>query len=214
MPETYSYIRDPQAIYEESFRQVREAVDLSSFPDNLHSLVIRLVHSVGRPEIASSLVWQGDVTASAHRALASGASILVDATMVASGVTRKFLPADNQVICTLNDASVPQSAKTLGTTRSAAAVDLWRDRIEGSVVAFGNAPTALFHLLERLQEGWPRPAAILAFPVGFVGAAESKQALIDAGLDVPFITLTGRDGGSALACGAINAVARGDGGAL
>ncbi len=200
----YDYIRDPKAIYADSFAQVRAAVDLARFPSRLHPVVERLVHACARPEIAGQLVWNGDVAEAGCAALLAGAPILTDAEMVARGVTQTLLPADNRVICRLNDASVPGLAEKLGTTRSAAAVDLWKDDLDGAVVAIGNAPTALFHLLERLHDGWSRPAVILAFPVGFVGAAESKQALADASLGVPFITLPGRDGGSALAAAAVN----------
>ena len=200
----YEYIRDPKAIYADSFAQVRAAVDLARFPSRLHPVVERLVHACARPEIAGQLHWDGDVAEAGCAALLAGAPILTDAEMVARGVTRRLLPADNPVICRLNDASVPGLAERLGTTRSAAAVELWKDDLDGAVVAIGNAPTALFHLLERLHDGWPQPAAILAFPVGFVGAAESKQALADAALGVPFITLPGRDGGSALAAAAVN----------
>lgn len=204
---SYDYIREPEAIYAESFRRVREATRLDAIPEGLHELVIRLVHSAARPEITDSLQWEGNPAEAGRKALSRGAPILVDAAMVASGITARFLPAGNALRCTLNDDAVPGLAKRLGTTRSAAAVELWRDHIDGAVVAIGNAPTALFHLLERLRDGWPRPAAILAFPVGFVGAAESKQALIDADLGIPFITLTGRDGGSSLAAAAVNAIA-------
>ncbi|WP_425406959.1 precorrin-8X methylmutase [Hwanghaeella sp.] len=200
----YDYIRDPKAIYAESFAQVRAAVDLSRFPSALHPMVERLVHACARPEIADQLRWEGVLAEAGCAALRAGAPILADAEMVARGVTRSLLPADNAVLCRLNEASVPGHAKQLGTTRSAAAVELWRDDLDGAVVAIGNAPTALFHLLERLREGWPRPAVILAFPVGFVGASESKQALMEAGLGIPFITLPGRDGGSALAAAAVN----------
>jgi precorrin-8X/cobalt-precorrin-8 methylmutase len=158
-------------------------------------------------DIVSDLAWHGDVAGAARRALAAGAPVLVDARMVEMGIIRPRLPAASSVICMLGDPTVPDLARRLRTTRSAAAVELWRDRLEGAVVAIGNAPTALFHLLERLGE-WPvRPAAVLAFPVGFVGAAESKEALIEAGLDIPYLTLRGRRGGSALAAAAVNALA-------
>ncbi|RVU36105.1 precorrin-8X methylmutase [Hwanghaeella grinnelliae] len=200
----YDYIRDPKAIYAESFAQVRAAVDLARFPAGLHPVIERLVHSCARPDIAGQLVWDGDVADAGCAALRGGAPILTDAEMVARGVTRTLLPANNPVMCRLNDAPVPGLSETLGTTRSAAAIELWKDDLDGAVVAIGNAPTALFHLLERLHDGWPRPAAILAFPVGFVGAAESKDALMRADLGIPYITLPGRDGGSALAAAAVN----------
>lgn len=204
MAKRYDYIRDPKAIYASSFAQVRAAVDLSAFPDDLHPVVERLVHACARPEIAGQLRWDGDVAGAGCAALTAGAPILTDAEMVARGVTRSLLPADNPVLCRLNDPEVPALAQEIGTTRSAAAVELWKDDLAGAVIAIGNAPTTLFHLLERLQDGWPLPAVILAFPVGFVGAAESKQALIQAELGIPFITLPGRDGGSSLAAAAVN----------
>jgi len=211
----YDYIRDPKAIYARSFAQVRAAIDLTRFPAPLHPVAERLVHACARPEIADQLRWDGPVAEAGRDALLAGAPILADAEMVARGVTRALLPAGNPVLCRLNEAPVPELAAELGTTRSAAAVELWKDDLEGAIVAIGNAPTALFHLLERLHDGWPRPAAILAFPVGFVGAAESKDALMRAGLGIPYITLPGRDGGSALAAAAVNglAVLAGNGGA-
>ncbi len=213
-PKRYDYIRDPAAIYRASFETVRREADLSRFPGGMHPVVERLVHACGRPSIAAELVFDGDVAGAGCAALAAGKPILADAEMVAMGVTRSLLPAENAVLCSLNDPCTPARATALGTTRSAAAVEAWEEHIGGAVVAVGNAPTALFHLLERLHDGWARPAAILAFPVGFVGAAESKQALCDAGLGVPYITLPGRDGGSALAAAAVNglSVALRDGG--
>lgn len=212
----YDYLRDPKAIYESSFAQVRASINLGRFPDALYPVVERLVHSCARPEIAGQLRWDGPIAEAGRAALLAGAPIIADAEMVARGVTRSLLPADNRVLCRLNDPAVRGLAETLGTTRSAAAVELWKDDLAGAVVAIGNAPTALFHLLERLAEGWPRPAAILAFPVGFVGASESKQALMEAALDIPCITLPGRDGGSALAAAAVNglSVLAGDGATL
>lgn len=205
---TADYLKDPAAIYERSFALVREAADLSRFPEEMHGLCLRLVHACGRPEVLDSLDWTEGAAAAGRAALAGGATVLVDARMVADGVIRDRLPEGADVMCTLNVGSVTGIAARLGTTRSAAAVELWRPWIRGAVVAIGNAPTALFHLLERLEEGWPRPALILGFPVGFVGAAESKKALAESGLDIPFITLHGRDGGSALAAAAVNALAR------
>lgn len=209
----YDYIRDPSAIYDASFAIVRSESNLTRFPDELHPVVERLVHTCGRPEIADALVVEGPLAAAGVNALKSGKPVFADVEMVVRGVTRSLLPADNEIICTLNDAQTPAEASTLETTRSAAAVEAWGRRVEGAIVAIGNAPTALFHFLEKLHDGWPRPAAILAFPVGFVGAAESKQALRDADLDIPFITLPGREGGSALAAAAVNGLAvaaRGD----
>jgi precorrin isomerase len=169
-------------------------------------MVLRLVHACGMPEIAHELAWHGEPALAGRAALSRGAAILVDARMVASGVMADRLPAASRVLLTLDDARTPVLAAELATTRSAAAVELWRPHLAGAVIAIGNAPTALFHLLERLQHWAERPAAILAFPVGFVGAAESKAALIDSGLDLPWLTLRGRKGGSALAAAAINAL--------
>ena len=214
-PKRYDYLRDPAAIYETSFRTLRAECDLSRFPPDLFPVVERLVHACGRPEVAAKIAVDGPVASAGTAALRAGKPILADAEMVAMGITRRLLPAANPVLCMLNDAETPARAAALATTRSAAAVDAWREHIEGAVVAVGNAPTALFHLLERLHDGWPRPAVILAFPVGFVGAAESKQALCDATLGIPFVTLPGRDGGSALAAAAVNGLsvaAKGEGG--
>ena len=200
------YLRDPSAIYARSFALIRAEVPLGRLPPALHNLVLRLVHACGMPDIAEDLAWNGDPVGAGRSALAGGATVLADARMVSSGVMIDRLPARNQVLQTLDDSRTAALALELDTTRSAAAVELWRPHLAGAVVAIGNAPTALFHLLERLQ-AWPeRPAAILAFPVGFVGAAESKEALVAAGLDVPWITLRGRRGGSAMAAAAINAL--------
>jgi precorrin-8X/cobalt-precorrin-8 methylmutase len=206
------YLKDPDEIYRASFAAIRDAVDLGDVPESLQPLVIRLVHACGRPEIVKALHWSGDPVTAAHEALKCGAPVLVDATMVAAGIMRASLPRDNDIICTLTDDRAYAGAKRLATTRSSAAVDLWLPSLAGAVIAIGNAPTALFRLLELLaQPETPRPAAIFAFPVGFIGAAESKQALIDAKLDAPYMTLTGREGGSAFAAAAINAVMRGAG---
>ena len=191
------YLRDPEAIYRQSFAAIRREVDLSDVPESLHAVVLRLVHACGRPEIVRDLAWRGDPAGAAKDAR----SIFVDATMVAAGITRL------SARCTLNDPRVAELAKEHGTTRSSAAVELWRDGLAGAVVAIGNAPTALFRLLEILAEpNAPQPAAIFAFPVGFVGAAESKEALIASATTVPYLTLRGRFGGSALAAAAINAL--------
>ncbi len=202
-----TYLRDPAAIYRESFATIRREADLSALPEALHALAIRLVHAVGDVSILGDLHWSGDVVPAARAALASGAPILVDAAMVEKGITRTRLAAGNEIVCTLGDPETTKRAAALATTRSAAAVDLWLPRLADAVVAIGNAPTALFRLLELLAEGAPRPAAILAFPVGFVGATESKEALVAAGLDIPYVTLRGRRGGSALAAAAVNALA-------
>jgi precorrin-8X/cobalt-precorrin-8 methylmutase len=201
------YLRDPKAIYAESFRQVRAASDLSRVPAELESVALRLVHACGMPEVLDDLVWSDGLAASARAALAGGAPVLADCRMVQEGVIKSRLPAGNRVFCTLQDPRVPALARELETTRSAAAVELWRPDLAGAVVAVGNAPTALFHLLEMIAHGGPRPAAILGFPVGFVGAAESKEALADGAHGVPFLALKGRKGGSALAAAAVNALA-------
>lgn len=205
------YLKDPEAIYSASFAAIADAVDLDPVPQALRKTVTRLIHSCGMPEILPNLQWSGDPVTPARAALEDGKPILVDATMVASGITTRFLPKQNDVICTLNDPETRDIAKRTRTTRSAAAIDLWEPNLDGAVVAIGNAPTALFRLLEILQQpGTPRPAAIFAFPVGFVGAAESKETLIDVDMNIPHLTLRGRQGGSAFAAAAINAVALGD----
>ena len=203
-----SYLRDPAAITRRSFEIVRAETDVSRLPADLAPIAYRLVHACGMPEIVDDLAWGGDVAAAGRAALVGGAPILADCEMLASGITRARLPADNRVICTLGDATVPALAVNLGTTRSAAAVDLWRPHLAGAVAAIGNAPTALFRLLELLADGAPHPAVIVACPVGFVGAAEAKAALCEAQLDVPFLTVRGRRGGSALAAAALNALAK------
>ena len=205
-PTGFDYLRDPAAIYRRSFALVREATSLERVPEDDAALVLRLVHACAMPEIVEDIALSGPVVTAGRDALAKGAPVLVDCEMLAAGVTRRLLPAGNRVMCTLNDAGVAEAARAQGATRSAAAVERWLPELSGAVVAIGNAPTALFRLLELLAEGAPRPAAILAFPVGFVGAAESKQALIGAGLDIPFATLKGRRGGSAMAAAAVNAL--------
>ena len=201
------YLRDPEEITRRSFELVRGACDVTGFDPDLSALAVRLVHACGMPDILEDLAWGGAVVAAGHAALTEGAPIIVDARMVAEGITRRFLPARNEVLCTLHDPGVAERARAGGTTRSAAAVEAWPPHLAGAVVAIGNAPTALFRLLELLRDGAPRPAAILAFPVGFVGAAESKEALIAAELGIPFVALRGRRGGSALAAAAVNALA-------
>ena len=201
------YIRDPEEITRRSMALVREACDLAALPEARAHVAMRLVHACGMPDIVADLAWRGDPLGAGRDALAAGAPILADGRMTAGGVTRARLPAGNAVLCPLTDPAVPEIARAHGSTRAAAAVELWRPHMAGAVVAIGNAPTALFRLLEILDDGAPSPAAILAFPVGFVGAAESKDALIDSGLDVPFVTLRGRRGGSALAAAAVNAIA-------
>ena len=204
----YEYVRDPDAIYRLSAECVAAATDVSALPAGLAPLAYRLVHACAMPDIVGDLRWHGTPVEAAGRALRDGAGVLVDCEMVANGVIRERLPAANTVLCSLNDPRTRQIRQRERTTRSAAAVELWRDHLAGSVVAIGNAPTALYRLIEMLTDApEPRPAAIFAFPVGFVGAAESKAALVDAGLDIPFVTLLGRRGGSAMAAAAVNAVA-------
>ena len=200
------YLRDPEAIYRESFAIIRREARLGHLPADVAEVAVRLVHACGMTDIVDDLAFTADMVHRAREALARGAPIFCDSTMVAAGIMRARLPAQNEVICTLDDPRVTDLAQSLRTTRSAAAVDLWMPRLDGAVVAIGNAPTALFHLLDRIEAGGPRPTVILAFPVGFVGAAESKQALIDARAGVPFITLGGRRGGSALAAASVNAL--------
>ncbi|MBB3936664.1 precorrin-8X methylmutase [Aureimonas phyllosphaerae] len=210
-----AYLRDPAAIYDASFRTIREegATALARLPGDAHDLAIRIAHACGMVDAIGDLVVSAGVVEAGRAALQAGAPILVDAEMVAHGVIRARLPAGNRVLCRLNEAGVPERARRLSTTRSAAQVDWWDDDVEGAVVAIGNAPTALFRLLERLDEGAPRPAVILGFPVGFVGAAESKAELAANPRNIPFATLTGRRGGSAMAAAAVNALAAGLAGA-
>ncbi len=198
--------RDPAAIYRLSFARVRAETPLAHLPSPLHPPVLRMVHACGLPAIARDVAWHGDPVAAARAALRNGAAVLCDTRMTEAGIASDALPPGARTICTLHEPEVAALAERLGTTRSAAAVELWRPRIEGAVVAIGNAPTALFHLLRRLAEWRQRPAAIFAFPVGFVGAVESKRALAAASEPPPFLTLHGRFGGSALAAAAVNAV--------
>jgi precorrin-8X/cobalt-precorrin-8 methylmutase len=202
------YLRDATAIYQQSFAIIRAEADLSRFSDAEADVAVRMLHACGMVEIAKNIVFADEVITAAREALDAGAAILCDSEMVSHGVTRARLPAGNAVICTLRDPTIPALAEKLGTTRSAAALELWLDRLEGSVVAIGNAPTSLFRLLEMLDEGAPRPAAILGIPVGFVGAAESKEALIANPRGVPFIAVRGRVGGSAVTAAAVNGLAR------
>ena len=205
---SHDYIRDGNAIYQRSFAIIRAETDLSRFSEGEADIVVRMVHACGSPDAAAHVVFGNGLAAAARTAIASGAPILCDSEMVAHGVTRERLPAGNEVVCTLRDPSVPALANKLGTTRSAAALELWRDRLEGAVVAIGNAPTALFHLLDMLSNGAPKPAAILGIPVGFVGAAESKEALAADPSGVPYLIVRGRIGGSAMTAAALNALAR------
>ncbi len=207
MSERTAYLRDGAAIYQRSFAIIRAEADLSRFSADEADVAVRMIHACGQVELASQIVF-GNVVTAARRALAAGAPILCDSEMVAHGVTRARLPARNAVICTLNDPRTVAIATERATTRSAAALELWRDRLDGAVAAIGNAPTALFHLLDLIHSGAPKPAAIVGIPVGFVGAAESKAALIENPRGVPFITVRGRSGGSAITAAAINALAR------
>jgi precorrin-8X/cobalt-precorrin-8 methylmutase len=202
------YLRDGPAIYRQSFATIRAEADLARLPADLEKLAVRVIHACGMVDIVADLAFSPGAGTAGRRALAAGAPILCDARMVAEGVTRARLPADNPVICTLADPAVPALARAIGNTRSAAALELWRPHLAGSVVAIGNAPTALFHLLDMLDGGAPRPALILGFPVGFVGAAESKAMLAADSRGVPFVVVHGRRGGSAMAAAALNALAR------
>ncbi|NWF58862.1 MAG: precorrin-8X methylmutase [Fischerella sp.] len=204
---TIDYIRDGNEIYRQSFAIIRSEANLSVLAPDVANVAVRLIHACGMIDIVDDLVASPTVVVSGRTALAAGAAILCDARMVAEGIIRRRLPAENAVICTLNHPNVPEIAQRLGTTRSAAALELWRPNLEGAVVAIGNAPTALFRLLEMLDAGAPKPAAILGFPVGFVGAAESKATLVADSRGVPFLTLHGRRGGSAIAAAAVNALA-------
>lgn len=203
------YLKDPTAIYAQSFATVRAEARLGRFDAGIQALAIRVIHACGMVDVADRMAFSTGAYEAGRAALLAGAPVLCDCEMVAAGVIRRYLPAGNQVVVTLNDPAVPGLAQDLGTTRSAAAVQLWRDRIEGAVVAVGNAPTALFHLLELLDQGGPKPALILGFPVGFVGAAESKAELAGDSRGCPFVTLRGRRGGSAIASAAVNALAAG-----
>ncbi|WP_293550363.1 precorrin-8X methylmutase [Parvibaculum sp.] len=202
----YDYIRDGAEIYRRSFAIIRREANLARFSPDDAQIAVRIIHACGMVEVADGLQFSSGFTAAARAALKAGAPILCDGKMVANGVTRARLPADNEVICTLDAPEVPSLAKEIGNTRTAAAMELWGDRLGGAVVAFGNAPTGLFHLLEMLDRGAPPPAAVLGFPVGFVGAAESKEALAKDGR-VPFLVMEGRRGGSAMAAAALNALA-------
>jgi len=203
------YLRDGAAIYERSFAIIRAEADLSRFSAEQSEIVIRMIHACGVVKVADTIVFSDSLVPAARGALRADAPILCDCAMVAHGITRERLPQHNEILCTLRDAAVPALAQKLGTTRSAAAVELWKERLAGAVVAIGNAPTALFHLLELLDGGAPRPAAIIGIPVGFVGAAEAKDALAGNRHDVPFLVVRGRMGGSAMTAAAVNALARG-----
>jgi precorrin-8X/cobalt-precorrin-8 methylmutase len=201
----YEYERDGAEIYRRSFATIRAEADLAGLPEDVARVAVRMVHACGQVDLVEDLAFSPDVVARARGALHAGAPVLCDAEMVASGVTRRRLPEGNEVVCTLNDPRTPALAADLGTTRTAAALELWRDRLDGAVVAIGNAPTALFHLLEMVAAGAPRPAAVLGIPVGFIGAVESKDAL--AASDLEHLVVRGRRGGSAITAAAVNAIA-------
>ncbi|HET7736779.1 MAG TPA: precorrin-8X methylmutase [Nocardioidaceae bacterium] len=203
----YDYETDGAAIYRASFATIRDETDLSGLPSNAETVAVRMVHAAGDTGLPSALAVHPALVPAARTALQRGAPIFVDAHMVEAGVTRARLPGDNNVVCTLRDPRVPALATAWGTTRSAAAVSLWGDALAGAVVAIGNAPTALFHLLELVAAGGPRPAAIVGVPVGFIGAAESKEALVAFG-EIPYLVVRGRRGGSAMAASALNALAK------
>jgi precorrin-8X/cobalt-precorrin-8 methylmutase len=201
------YERDGAEIYRQSFATIRAEAALGGLPADVAQVAVRMIHACGMTDLVADLAWSPDVVKAARAALRSGAPIFCDASMVAAGVTRRRLPADNEVVCTLSDPTVAELAGSLRTTRSAAALDLWLDRLAGSVVAIGNAPTALFRLLELIADGAPRPAAVLGIPVGFIGAAESKEALAGNRLGLEYLVVRGRRGGSAITAAAINAIA-------
>ena len=201
----YEYEKDGAEIYRRSFATIRAETDLVGLPEDVARVAVRMVHACGQVDLVEDLAFSPDVVVRAREALDAGAPVLCDAEMVASGVTRRRLPKDNEVVCTLNDPRTPGLAADLGTTRTAAALELWRDRLDGAVVAIGNAPTALFHLLEMVAAGAPRPAAVLGIPVGFIGAVESKDAL--AASDLEHLVVRGRRGGSAITAAAVNAIA-------
>ena len=201
----HEYEKDGAEIYRRSFATIRAEADLAGLPADVARVAVRMIHACGQVDLVADLACSPSVVARAREALDAGAPVLCDAEMVASGITRRRLPKDNDVVCTLHDERTPGLAARLGTTRTAAALELWGDRLGGAVVAIGNAPTALFHLLEMLEAGAPRPAAVLGIPVGFVGAVESKEAL--AASDLDFLVVRGRRGGSAMTAAAVNAIA-------
>ena len=201
----FDYVRDGAEIYRRSFATIRAEAELDRFPVDVAQVVVRMIHACGMTDLPRDVAYSAGVIAHARAALRGGAPVLCDANMVAAGITRSRLPVGNEVVCTLGDPATAALAERLGTTRSAAAVDLWAERLDGAVVAIGNAPTALFRLLEITGPGGPRPAAVIGIPVGFVGAAESKQALAESGLE--HLVVHGRRGGSAMTAAAVNAIA-------
>jgi precorrin-8X/cobalt-precorrin-8 methylmutase len=201
------YIRDAAEIYRQSFATIRAEADLSRFPDDVARVVVRLIHTCGQIDVAEHVAFSTDVVAKARAALNAGAPILCDSSMVAAGITRSRLPANNEVVSLVADERAPALAQRLGSTRSAAAIDLWADRLGGAVLAIGNAPTALFRLLELVDDGAAKPAAVLGGPVGFVGSAQSKQELVERPRGMAYLVVTGRRGGSAMAAAAVNSIA-------
>lgn len=201
------YIRDATEIYRQSFATIRAEADLARFPEDVSRVVVRLIHTCGQVDVAEHVAFTPDVVARAHAALAAGAPVLCDSSMVAAGITAARLPAANEVVSLVADPRAPERAAATGNTRSAAGVELWADRLGGAVVAIGNAPTALFRLLELIDDGAPVPAAVLGGPVGFVGSAQSKDELIARPRGMSYLVVTGRRGGSAMAAAAVNAIA-------
>lgn len=201
------YVRDAAEIYRQSFATIRAEADLDRFPSDVARVVVRMIHTCGQVDLADHIAFSPDVVAATHAALAAGAPILCDSSMVAAGITAARLPAGNEVVSLVADPRAADAAQRLETTRSAAAVDLWADRMGGAVLAIGNAPTALFRLLELVDEGAPPPVAVLGGPVGFVGSAQSKQELIDRPRGMEYLVVQGRRGGSAMAAAAVNAIA-------
>jgi precorrin isomerase len=208
-----AYLRDPAEIYRLSFETIRREAPIDSLPADIAPLAMRLIHACGMTDILEDLLFSPDIAEAGRRALRAGAPVLCDTGMTAGGILRRHLPAGNEILAGTENPDSEVVARRIGNTRSAAAIDLWAERLDGAIVAIGNAPTALFRLIERIDLDGYRPAAILAFPVGFVGAAESKALLVEAGLAIPYVTLRGRRGGSALAAAAVNALLIGDGAA-
>ena len=202
---TLEYEKNPDEIYRQSFEMIEKEANLARFSEQIRKIIIRLIHSCAMVDIVDNIAFSENIYSATSKALQAGKPIVVDVEMVVAGIIQRFLPSNNQIICTLNNPAVRQSAKAIQTTRSAAAVELWVENLQNSIVVIGNAPTALFRLLEIIEDGGPKPAAILGFPVGFVGAVESKELLANNSAKVPFITLYGRRGGSAMACAALNA---------
>jgi precorrin-8X/cobalt-precorrin-8 methylmutase len=206
-----AYLRDPAEIYRLSFETIRREAPIDGLPSDIAGMVVRLIHACGMTDILGDLIFSPDIVQVGRGGGGGGAPLLCDTAMTAGGIIRRHLPAANEVLAGTENLETVEAARRIGNTRSAAAVDLWGEQLDGAVVAIGNAPTALFRLIERIDLDGYRPAAILAFPVGFVGAAESKALLIETGLGIPYVTLRGRRGGSALAAAAVNALLIGDG---